>query len=99
MDVAPMNGRPSPRTVDTRRIDNQPIASFNFKYRTRGKQYLQRSTLSDIFIAALQSEMIIPRSPSPVDLGETAVEDLTPEQMREMIRRQRVRRNSYEILH
>jgi hypothetical protein len=39
--------------------------------------------------AALQAEMIIPRSPSPIDLEETAVEDLIPEEMREIIRRQR----------
>lgn len=34
--------------------------------------------------------MIIPRSPSPAYAEETAVEDLTPEEMREIIRRQRV---------
>lgn len=33
--------------------------------------------------------MIIPRSPSPAYAEETAVEDLTPEEMREIIRRQR----------
>ena len=34
--------------------------------------------------------MIIPRSPSPQSLEERAEEDLTPEEMRELIRRQKV---------
>jgi hypothetical protein len=61
-------------------IDPLPFFVKKFLYRTRN---------------ALQSEMIIPRSPSPQPLEERAEEDLTPEEMRELIRRQKV---SFEIL-
>lgn len=44
-----------------------------------------------IFVASLQSLLIIPRSPSPVPLEERDVETLTPEEMRELLRRQRER--------
>ena len=56
-------------------IDAYPFFVKRFLYRTRN---------------ALQSEMIIPRSPSPQPLEERAEEDLTPEEMRELIRRQKV---------
>ena len=38
----------------------------------------------------MQTEMIIPRSPNSANLEETPIENLTPEEMREIIRRQRV---------
>jgi hypothetical protein len=39
--------------------------------------------------AALQSLLIVPRSPSPVPLEERDVDTLSPEDMRELLRRQR----------
>lgn len=42
-------------------------------------------------VAALQSLLIIPRSPSPVPLEDRDVDTLTPEEMRELLRRQRER--------
>jgi hypothetical protein len=39
--------------------------------------------------ADLKSEMVIPRSPSPGPLEHRPIEQLTPEQMRELLRRQR----------
>ncbi|KAF2418229.1 hypothetical protein EJ08DRAFT_683937 [Tothia fuscella] len=41
--------------------------------------------------ADLQAKMIIPRSPTPVPLEERAVDELTPEEMRELLVRQRKR--------
>ncbi|KAF2025121.1 hypothetical protein EK21DRAFT_77178 [Setomelanomma holmii] len=52
------------------------FASINFKYRSR---------------EALQSLLIIPRSPSPVLLEERDVDTLSPAEMRELLRRQRER--------
>ena len=43
-----------------------------------------------ISAAALQAELIIPKSPSRDNIEEAAVENLTPEEMREIIRSQRV---------
>ncbi|KAK3622242.1 hypothetical protein LTR56_022290 [Elasticomyces elasticus] len=51
-----------------------PIATFVFKYRSR---------------AALQALHIIPRTPSPVPLEDRPVEELSIEEMRELVRRQK----------
>lgn len=56
-------------------IDTHPLFTKKYLYRTR---------------KALQSEMVILRSPSPQPLEERAEEDLTPEEMRELIRKQKV---------
>ncbi|TKA82298.1 hypothetical protein B0A55_01437 [Friedmanniomyces simplex] len=53
----------------------RPLAIFLFKYRSR---------------AALQALHLIPRTPSPVPLEDRPVEELTIDDMRELIRRQRV---------
>ena len=42
-------------------------------------------------LAALQSLLIVPRSPSPVSLEDRDVNTLTPEESRELIRRLRER--------
>lgn len=42
------------------------------------------------FIGALKALCIIPRTPSPVPLEERDVNDLNPDEMRELLRRQRV---------
>lgn len=51
------------------------IAEFNLKYRTK---------------RALQSLMIIERSPSPVPLAERPIEELTREELMELERTRRV---------
>lgn len=48
--------------------------------------------------AALQSLLLIPRSPSPVPLEERDVDTLSAEEMRELLRRQRVRLTTLEPL-
>ncbi|OJD40029.1 uncharacterized protein BKCO1_200017 [Diplodia corticola] len=53
-----------------------PFAIFTFRYRSR---------------RALQAECIIPRTPTPVPLEERPIEELTPEELRELVRRQRER--------
>ncbi|KAK5127441.1 hypothetical protein LTR85_006780 [Meristemomyces frigidus] len=55
-------------------IDTEPFATFNFKYRSH---------------AALQALRIIPRTPSPVPLEARPLDELTPDEMRELLRRQR----------
>ncbi|KIV79490.1 hypothetical protein PV11_07050 [Exophiala sideris] len=60
--------------VGTTRMGYKPDATFIFKYRTR---------------RALQSLMIIERSPTPLPLEERPVEELTREEMAELLRRQR----------
>ena len=53
-------------------------------------------TLADSNIEALQDLLLIPRTPSPpreptpLPLEEKNMEDLTPEEMRELVRRQQV---------
>ncbi|KAK2813107.1 hypothetical protein FQN50_000784 [Emmonsiellopsis sp. PD_5] len=60
--------------IDARFLGNNPIATFTFKYRSK---------------KALQGLLIIPRTPSPVPLEDRPVEDLTVEEMRILIERQR----------
>ncbi|KAF2127324.1 hypothetical protein P153DRAFT_433116 [Dothidotthia symphoricarpi CBS 119687] len=55
---------------------DKPIATYKFKYRSKH---------------ALQSLLIMPRSPSPVPLEERDVDTLNAEEMRELLRRQRER--------
>ncbi|KAJ4986210.1 hypothetical protein SVAN01_08257 [Stagonosporopsis vannaccii] len=52
-----------------------PFATYNFKYRSRD---------------SLKALLIIPRSTSPVPLEERDVDSLSMEEMRELLRRQRV---------
>jgi hypothetical protein len=52
-----------------------PIAVFNFRYRSRDD---------------LKAERILPRSPTPVPLEDRPVEELTLEETRELLRRERV---------
>ena len=40
---------------------------------------------------------ILPRSPSPIPLEDRNIEDLNPEEMRELLRRQQRQRDSSEI--
>ncbi|KAF2677306.1 hypothetical protein K458DRAFT_163912 [Lentithecium fluviatile CBS 122367] len=64
-------------TVSTTDLDGgKPFATFKFKYRSR---------------SALQSLLVIPRSPSPVPLEERDINTLNPEEMRELLKRQKER--------
>ncbi|KAF2480113.1 hypothetical protein BDY17DRAFT_312998 [Neohortaea acidophila] len=56
------------------RLDTNPFASFVFKYRSR---------------QALQQLHIVPRTPTPVPLEERPIEELTSDEMRELLKRQR----------
>jgi hypothetical protein len=56
-------------------LDKQPLATFKFKYRTR---------------RALQSLMILERSPSPVSLEDRDEDTLTREEALELLRRERL---------
>ncbi|KAK0650601.1 hypothetical protein DIS24_g6712 [Lasiodiplodia hormozganensis] len=55
---------------------NGKIATFIFRYRSK---------------SALQAEGIIPRTPSPMPLEERPLEELKPEELRELLRRHRER--------
>ncbi|KIW66853.1 hypothetical protein PV04_06145 [Phialophora macrospora] len=59
-------------------VGEQPLATFKFKYRTR---------------RALQSLLILDRSPTPVPLEDRPVEKLTREEALELLRRQREQRD------
>ncbi|KAK5465123.1 hypothetical protein LTS15_001686 [Exophiala xenobiotica] len=61
-------------SVRTRALDQQPLATFIFKYRTR---------------RALQSLLVIERSPSPLPIDERPVDELSREQLQDLVRRQR----------
>lgn len=61
----------------------QPFAVFTFRYRSR---------------KALQAECIIPRSPTPVPLEERPIEELTPDELRELVRRQRERESAQQVV-
>ncbi|KAF2491026.1 hypothetical protein BU16DRAFT_141592 [Lophium mytilinum] len=69
---------PAVQTINTFNIDprNSPFATFNFRYRS-----------SD----ALKALQIIPRSPTPVPLEDRPIEELTLEETRELLKRQRER--------
>ena len=78
-------------------MEDYPVATFQFKYRSRGKDFWQSSQtcsacLPTRYIEALKQLLVIPRSPSPLPLEERNPEDLTPTEAQELIRRQRVRR-------
>ncbi|KAH4107673.1 hypothetical protein HBH46_051040 [Parastagonospora nodorum] len=64
------------KVVTTDYVDPRkiPFTTFNFKYRSRH---------------ALKALMIVPRSPSPAPLEDRDIDTLTPEEMRQLLRRQR----------
>ncbi|OCT51331.1 hypothetical protein CLCR_08692 [Cladophialophora carrionii] len=69
------------RTTPSRRmrfLGDRPLATFTFKYRTR---------------RALQSLLIVGRSPIPVALEDRPMEELTREEAVELLRRQREQRD------
>lgn len=70
---------------------DRPYATFHFKYRSRRKYFIITS-YQDLLIRdpeALQAELIIPRSPSPVPLEERPEESLTREELLELLARTR----------
>ncbi|KAK3069673.1 hypothetical protein LTR53_011790 [Teratosphaeriaceae sp. CCFEE 6253] len=68
------SGPTQPATHQSVRRDAGPVANFVFKYRSR---------------SALQALHVIPRTPTPVPLEERPVDELSMEEMRELLRRQR----------
>jgi len=75
---------------------DRPFAVFNFKYRSRSATTLRiiaRFEADSCHLPtseALQDLRIIPRTPTPVPLEDRPLEELTAEEMRELLRRQRV---------
>ncbi|KAF9693595.1 hypothetical protein EKO04_008533 [Ascochyta lentis] len=69
----------APRTIcefDYVDRKRRPLATYTFKYRSRD---------------ALKSLLLIPRSPSPVPLEDRDIDTLSPEELRELVLRQRDR--------
>ena len=84
---------PTPNLGKCECIDflDRPYATFHFKYRSRRK-YFNLTSYQDMLIRnpeALQAELIIPRSPSPVPLEERPEESLTREELLELLARTR----------
>jgi hypothetical protein len=74
-----------------------PIATYVFQYRTRSKSTSKTSlTNLDAHNCAddLQVEGIIERPPSPVPLEERDPDELTPDELRELVRRSRAEKAS-----
>jgi hypothetical protein len=74
-----------------------PIATYVFQYRTRSKSNSRTrlmNTNADICAEDLQVEGIIERSPSPVPLEERDPDELTPDELRELVRRSRAEKAS-----
>jgi hypothetical protein len=73
------------------------FAVWTFKYRSKGItsvisiEAIRANKCS--LTAALQSLLIVPRSPSPVPLEDRDVDTLTPEEMRELLRRNAASQN------
>jgi hypothetical protein len=79
--------------VDTKLISEEPIAVFDFRYRSKGilPPLWSKNPANISNIAALQALCIIPRDPTPVPLEERDIDTLSLEETRELLKRQRVR--------
>ncbi|KAF2430696.1 hypothetical protein EJ08DRAFT_697174 [Tothia fuscella] len=75
LDFGAAETTPANRLLGTAKIDQRdsPLATFVFKYRS---------------LADLKAEGIIPRSPSPIPLEDRPIDELNPEEMRELLKRQ-----------
>jgi hypothetical protein len=73
--------------------NQMPFATFVFKYRSGGRDSSDTSYALHLILSldALKSLMVIPRSPSPVPLEDRDIATLTEAEMRELLKRQRVR--------
>ena len=71
-------------------IDAHPLAVFIFEYRSKSKFYPSTGLHQLIVEDALQILGVLPRTPEPVPLEERDPETLTPAEMLELIRRQKV---------
>ncbi|KAI9874223.1 MAG: hypothetical protein M1830_010050 [Pleopsidium flavum] len=78
--------------------EDRPFAIFNFKYRSRSWASVQINSRrkADVFPSSesLQDLRIIPRTPTPVPLEDRPIEELTIEEARELLKRQRERQGS-----
>jgi hypothetical protein len=81
-------------------VTNAPFATFNFNYRSKGKSW-SSSTTSGLFLTmnidALRALMIIPREPTPlvhettpVPLEDRPEEDLSPDELRQLVKNLKV---------
>lgn len=79
-------------SFQTRALDKQALATFVFKYRTKRRlvpvpdQWLYTQDAA----GALQSLLIIERSPTPVPVDERPLDELSREELQDLVRRQRV---------
>jgi hypothetical protein len=80
-------------------VTNAPFATFHFNYRSNGKSW-SSSTTSGPFLTmntdALRALMIIPREPTPlvnetpVPLEDRLEEDLSPTELRQLVKKLKV---------
>lgn len=97
--------RPRNRTwlYDYVNEERLPFAKYHFKYRSLGERpptshplfmrrfFRIRRTLTDHNrVEALKSLYIVPRSPSPVPLDERPEENMSPDELRELVRQLKV---------
>jgi hypothetical protein len=80
--------------LDFDHVDSNQMAfaTYIFKYRSRGRSVANPAFALHLmlYLAALESLMVIPRSPSPVPLEDRDIATLTEAEMRELLQRQRV---------
>jgi hypothetical protein len=81
--------------MDFDHVDSNQMAfaTYIFKYRSRGRSVANPACTIHLmlYLAALESLMVIPRSPTPIPLEDRDIDTLTEAEMRELLKRQRVR--------
>jgi hypothetical protein len=83
-------------TQSPTRIDKKSLAKFVFLYRTQRESKSTLTYKAYAHSGALQAELIIERSPSPLPLEERPVEELTREELMELEGRRRVRLHPFQ---
>ncbi len=86
--------KPMRKRYETEKLDDSPVAVFIFKYRTRSQWSCDKYMswlLKNSYLGALQALMLVDRTPTPVPLNERPVENLSREELMELVQKQRVR--------